>query len=373
MAPADPPHLFSELRIRELVLKNRVGIAPMCTYSATDGVLDDWHLVHLGSRAMGGAGLVMTEATAVTPEGRITTGCAGLWNDAQEASYARVARFISECRAVPAIQLAHAGRKASKHLPKTGGAVLPLDEGGWTPLAPSSVGFDDTYLVPAELHATGIGRIIEAFRTSAIRAVDAGFRLVELHGAHGYLIHSFLSPLSNQRTDTYGGDLIGRSRFLREVVDAVRGALPDSVGLAVRLSATDWVEDGWSIEDTVWLSARLREQGVDLIDCSSGGSVPAARIPVAPGYQLPFASRVRRETGTPVAAVGMFLDPQQADAAVAQGDADLVLIGRESLRDPYWPYVAATELGYGEHLDIPHQYVLGWKRRRGGHRWVDRA
>jgi 2,4-dienoyl-CoA reductase-like NADH-dependent reductase (Old Yellow Enzyme family) len=354
------PDLFDPLPLRGVMLRNRLGVAPMCQYSAEDGVPNDWHLVHLVSRAVGGNGLVIAEATGVEPEGRISPGCLGIWNDEQVDAFARITTLVRAHGAVPGLQLAHAGRKASTALPWQGEGALSAEDGGWQVVAPSSLPFDDGFPVPHELTAADIARLVAAFRSGAERALAAGFELIELHGAHGYLMHSFHSPVSNRRTDAYGGDLLGRTRFTREVVDAVREVWPDELPLAVRLSASDWIEGGWSIDESVELSRLLRDGGVDLVDCSSGGAAPGVRIPLEPGYQVPFAERIRREAGVATAAVGLITEPAQAQAIVAEGRADVVLMARESLRDPYFPRRAAAELGVLDRLEAPVQYRRAW-------------
>jgi 2,4-dienoyl-CoA reductase-like NADH-dependent reductase (Old Yellow Enzyme family) len=330
----------------------------MCQYSCEDGFANDWHLVHLGSRAVGGAGMVMVEATAVEPRGRISPEDMGIWSDEHIAPLARIARFVKEHGAVPAIQIAHAGRKASTAQPWKGGLVVSPENGGWIPVAPSPVPFRDTDPAPTELPRHEIHHITEAFAKAARRALEAGFQLVEIHGAHGYLMHEFLSPLSNKRTDEYGGSYENRTRFTLETVAAVRAVWPDNLPLFLRISATDWADGGWTIEDSVELARRVKPSGVDLIDCSSGAMVPWAKIPMAPGFQVPFADRIRREAGILTAAVGMITEPAQADAIIQSGEADLVLLAREFLRDPYWPLRAARALGGG--VDTPVQYLRGW-------------
>jgi 2,4-dienoyl-CoA reductase-like NADH-dependent reductase (Old Yellow Enzyme family) len=327
----------------------------MCQYSSTDGFANDWHLVHLGARAVGGAGLVIAEATAVTPEGRISPQDLGLWRDEHVEMLARITRFIREQGAVAGVQLAHAGRKASVEVPWRGGAPLSPEAGGWSPLvAPSAVPFGSRSQVPEALDAAGIHRIVNAFREAARRSLDAGFQVIELHGAHGYLLHEFLSPLANRRTDEYGGSFENRVRFVLEVTDAVRSVWPDTLPLFMRLSATDWVDDGWDVEQSAELSRLLGARGVDLIDCSSGGIIPGVKIPVGPGYQVSLAQRVRAVSGVPTAAVGLITSAQQADAVVRSGSADMVLLARQLLRDPYWPLRAARELGVA--VEWPSQY-----------------
>jgi 2,4-dienoyl-CoA reductase-like NADH-dependent reductase (Old Yellow Enzyme family) len=318
----------------------------MCQYSCVDGFASDWHLVHLGSRAVGGAGLVLTEASAVVPEGRISPQDLGIWSDDHIEPFVRITRFIHEQGSVAGIQLAHAGRKASTYRPseKKQGAI-PMAEGGWQPVAPSPMAFDQGYAVPEALTEDGIRAVVRRFADAAGRARQAGFRVVEIHAAHGYLLHQFLSPFSNKRTDHYGGLFENRTRLVREVAAAIREKWPERFPLLIRISATDWAEGGWDIEQSVELVRQLRPLGVDLIDCSSGGSVPSARMPIGAGYQTPFAERIRRETGAATGAVGMITSPAQADHIIRTGQADLVLLARELLRDPYWPLRAARELG----------------------------
>jgi 2,4-dienoyl-CoA reductase-like NADH-dependent reductase (Old Yellow Enzyme family) len=337
------PALFEPLTLRGLTLKNRIVVSPMCQYSAVDGFANDWHLVHLGSRAVGGAGLLILEATAVSPEGRITPDDLGIWEDEHVDFLKRINSFIEAQGSVPGVQLAHAGRKASTYAPWKGhGAVA---EGGWEVVGPSAVPFADNYPQPVALDAAGIKKVIADFRSATERSVAAGFKLIELHAAHGYLLHQFLSPLSNQRTDTYGGSFENRIRLLLEVVAAVRQVLPDDFPVVVRISATDWTEGGWTADESVLLSTWLRDRGVDLVDTSTGGNVGTAKIPVGPGYQVEFAERIKREVGIPTGAVGLITTPTEAEAIVANGQADLVLLAREELRDPYFPLHAAQELG----------------------------
>jgi 2,4-dienoyl-CoA reductase-like NADH-dependent reductase (Old Yellow Enzyme family) len=326
-------------------------------YSSTDGVANDWHLVHLGARAAGGAGLVIAEATAVSPEGRITPGCAGLWSDAQIEPLARINRFVKRQGAVPGIQLAHAGRKGSAARPWDGGGHLADDAGGWPVVAPSAVAFGGALSrIPCELTHADIARVQADFVAAARRALDAGYEWLELHAAHGYLAHQFLSPLSNRRTDEFGGSFEHRIRFSVGTTRAVRAVWPENLPLTVRLSCTDWTEGGWTIDESVELARRLKAEGVDLVDCSSGGGVVKAAIPVGAGYQVPFASRIRREAGIATAAVGMITSPAQADEIVRNGHADVVLLAREFLRDPNWPLHAAKELGVKPPPAPPLQY-----------------
>ncbi len=341
--------LFQPLTLRGLTLPNRIAASPMCQYQAVDGLAQDWHLVHLGGLAQGGAGLVLTEATAVVPEGRISPDDLGLWNDAQAEALGHVVRFITSQGAVPGVQLAHAGRKASNPAPWKGSGSLSPAAGGWVPVAPSALPFDAGWTVPTALDAAGLAGVVQAFVDAARRALAAGFQVAEIHAAHGYLLHQFLSPLTNHREDAYGGPFENRTRLLREVVAAVRDGWPERLPLFVRLSATDWVEGGWDLEQSVELAKALSDLGVDLVDCSSGGLVPRAEIPLGPGYQVPFAARIRAEAGLPTGAVGLITDPQQAEDILAQGSSDLVLLGRELLRNPRWPLAAAQAL----HTEIP--------------------
>lgn len=352
------PHLFDSLTLRGVTLRNRIGVSPMCQYSATDGLPDDWHLQHLVSRAVGGAGLVMTEATAITPEGRITPHCTGIWSAEQVAAWLRITTQIKAQGAAVGIQLAHAGRKASTSRPWDGDGILLPDDGGWQVLAPSAVPFRTSGgLMPHAMTETDIQSLIQAWRTAAICSQDAGFDLIEIHAAHGYLLHSFLSPLANQRTDAYGGTFEKRVRLLLEVVQAVRSVWSEAKPLFVRLSASDWREDGWTIDDSVLLAQLLLSEGVDLVDCSSGGIVPGVHIPSAPGYQVPFAEAIRTRTGMPTAAVGMITDPAQADAIVREGRADMVLLGLAMLDDPYWALHAADALGQRGAVTLPMPYA----------------
>ena len=347
--------LFSAFQLRSVVFPNRIGVSPMCQYSSQDGFATDWHLVHLGARAQGGAGLVMVEASAVTPEGRITPGDLGIWKDDHINALAQIASFLHSQGARAGIQLAHAGRKASMSVPFGGERLLQPHEGGWQTVAPSAVPFSSTYSVPQALDQAGIDAIIDAFRQAAHRAMKAGFEIVEIHAAHGYLLHQFLSPLANKRTDAYGGIFQNRARLVLQVVDAVRAEWPSHLPLFVRISATDWAEGGWNVDESVQLARLFLEHGVDLVDVSSGGQVPNAQIPTGPGYQVDFASRIRSEAAIPTAAVGLITEPAQADAIVAQGQADLVFLARAFLRDSYWPLHAAATLG--ESASWPVQYL----------------
>lgn len=350
-------HLFAPFTLRGVTLRNRIGVSPMCQYSSHDGFANDWHLVHLGSRASGGAALVIAEATAVEARGRISPQDLGIWDDAHVEMLARISQFIKSQGAVPAIQLAHAGRKASTVRPWEGSGPVGADKGGWQPVGASAVSFAENYPTPAELSIHEIAKVCDAFRAAAVRAHDAGFDWVEIHAAHGYLLHSFLSPLSNHRTDAYGGSFDNRIRLLLETARTMRTVWPDAKPLTVRLSCTDWVEGGWTLEESIELARRLKDEGVDLIDCSSGGAVPYAKVPIGAGYQTPFAERIRRETQIPTAAVGMITQPMQADEIVRNDRADLVLLARELLRDPYWPIHAAQTLHQREQAAIPPQYA----------------
>jgi 2,4-dienoyl-CoA reductase-like NADH-dependent reductase (Old Yellow Enzyme family) len=349
-------HLFDPFPIRDIAFANRVFVSPMCEYSSTDGYANDWHFVHLASRAVGGAGLVLTEATAVVPEGRISPQDLGIWKDDHIEPLSRIVRFIHDQGSVAGMQLAHAGRKASTYRPWSGRGKVPESEGGWANVvAPSALPFSDDYPMPQALSIDGIKDIVSAFAAAARRACDAGFRVIEIHAAHGYLIHEFLSPLSNRRTDAYGGSLENRTRLLCEIVTAVRGSWPERAPLFVRISATDWTDGGWDIQQSVELARRLKDLGADLIDCSSGGNVPQAQIPVGPGYQTPFAEQIRREAGILTGTVGMITSPVQAEHIVNTGQADAVIIAREFLRDPYWPLRAARELE--QPISWPIQYL----------------
>jgi 2,4-dienoyl-CoA reductase-like NADH-dependent reductase (Old Yellow Enzyme family) len=348
-------NLMMPLDIRKVALRNRIAVSPMCQYSSEDGFANDWHLVHLGSRAVGGAGLVCMEATAVEPRGRISPYDMGIWKDAHIEFLSRITRFIHSQGAAAGIQLAHAGRKGSTRRPGEGGGFLPEASGGWQTVAPSAVPFRPGDPPPHGLSKAEIHALVDSFAHAARRALSAGFDIVEIHGAHGYLIHEFLSPLSNLRTDEYGGELVNRLRFALEVTGAVRAAWPTHLPLFFRISATDWVPGGWTADESVALAGRLQTLGVDLVDCSSGGNALDAKIPLGPGYQVPFAERIRQETGIRTGAVGMITDPRQADEIVRKGQADLVLLAREFLRDPYFPLHAATALD--EKPAPPPQYA----------------
>jgi 2,4-dienoyl-CoA reductase-like NADH-dependent reductase (Old Yellow Enzyme family) len=348
-------HLFEPIAFRSLTLSNRIVVSPMCEYSSVDGFSNDWHLVHLGSRAVGGAGLVMTEATAVSAVGRISPHDLGIYDDAHVAGLARIVRFIHGQKTLAGMQLAHAGRKGSTARPWDGGGAIPRDRGGWEPVGPTAEPFAPNYPVPCALSVAEIGGIVSAFRAAARRALSAGFDLVEIHAAHGYLIHEFLSPLVNTRTDEYGGSFDNRARLCLEVVDAVRGVWPERLPLFVRISCTDWKEGGWDLDHAVELARRMREHGVDLVDCSSGGAVHDQQIAIGPGYQVPFAERIRGDAGVPTGAVGLITEAQQADAIIRNGQADVVLLARELLRDPYWPLHAADTLD--QTVPWPPQYL----------------
>jgi 2,4-dienoyl-CoA reductase-like NADH-dependent reductase (Old Yellow Enzyme family) len=337
-------HLFSPLTIRGIEFKNRISVSPMCEYSSIDGFANNWHLVHLGSRAVGGAGLVITEATAVSPEGRISPADLGIWKDEHITELKQITNFIHQHGAIAGVQLAHAGRKGSHAEPWNGGAQLPVLTGGWQTVSASGAAFNDGEEKPIELDKEGIDKVIADFKAATYRAIKAGFKVIELHAAHGYLVHQFLSPLSNHRTDEYGGSFENRIRLLVEITETVRAAWPQEYPLFVRISATDWTPGGWTAEDSVQLAGVLKIKGVDLIDCSSGGNVPKAQIPVGPGYQVQFAEAVKA-TGVLAGAVGMITEPEQADQIIRTGQADIVLLARELLRDPHFPLRAAHVLG----------------------------
>lgn len=348
------PLLFEPLQLRDITLRNRIAVSPMCQYSATGGFANDWHLVHLGSRAVGGAGLIIAEATAVSPEGRITPDDLGIWQDAHIAGLQRITEFLEAHGAVPGIQLAHAGRKASHQSPWKGGAAITPEHGGWQTVGPGAQLFKEGEPAPQELDTAGIGKVVADFRQAAVRALAAGFKVVEIHGAHGYLLHEFYSPLSNFRNDAYGGSFDNRIRLLVTVTDAVREVWPEGLPLLVRISASDWAEGGWTIDDSVKLAKVLKSHGADMIDCSSGGNVPRAAIPARPLYQVPFAERIRKEAGIPTGAVGMINTAAEAEEVLQTGRADLIFMARQLLRDPYFPLHAARELG--ALLPYPVQY-----------------
>jgi 2,4-dienoyl-CoA reductase-like NADH-dependent reductase (Old Yellow Enzyme family) len=348
-------HLFDPIALRSVTLRNRVIVSPMCEYSSDDGFANDWHFVHLGSRAVGGAGLVFTEATAVTAEGRISPQDLGIWKDAHVERLGQIVDFVKGQDAAAGIQLAHAGRKGSTKRPWEGGGLIAATEGGWQPVAPGDEPFAANYPRPAALDAAGIEAVVHAFRDATLRARRAGFDTVEIHAAHGYLVHEFLSPLVNHRADEYGGSFDNRIRLCLEVVDAVRQAWPAALPVFVRISCTDWVEGGWDLEQSVELARRLKTRGVDLIDCSSSGTVPYAEVPISPGYQVPFAERIRRDANIATSAVGLITKPAQADQIITSGQADCVAMARELLRDPYWPLHAAAELG--QSITWPSQYL----------------
>ena len=348
--------LFSPLTIKSVTFKNRITVSPMCQYSSADGFANDWHLVHLGSRAVGGAALIMQEATAVSPEGRISPGDMGIYKDEHIAKLQTITAFIHTQGAVAGIQLAHAGRKASHNIPWKGDRQIPSDaQEGWQTVAPSAIPFAPGTESPEALDRAGIQKVIYDYKAAAVRAVQAGYKVVEIHAAHGYLIHEFLSPLSNQRTDAYGGSFENRIRLLLEIVEAVKTVWPDTLPLFVRISATDWAEGGWDGDASVQLAAVLKNRGVDLIDCSTGGVVPGVKIPVGPGYQVPFAEKIRKETGILTSAVGMITSAQQAEEILQNGQADLIFLARQALRDPYYPLHAAKELGVD--VEWPVQYT----------------
>ena len=348
-------NLFSPLTLRSVTLRNRIAVSPMCQYSAVDGRANDWHLVHLGARAVGGAALVVFEATAVEPRGRISQADLGLWEDALIEPLARVVSFVQAQGAIATVQLAHAGRKAGVKAPWDGGAPVPPAEGGWTPLAPSALPFAPGHPTPLALDEAGLREVVAGFGAATRRAAAAGFRAVEVHAAHGYLLHEFLSPISNRREDAYGGSFENRTRLLREVIAAVRAEWPDALPLLVRISATDWVDGGWDVEQSVELARTLGRLGVDLVDVSSGGLVATAQVPAGPGYQAGFAERLRREAGVRTGAVGSITAPEQADHVIRSGQADLVLLARELLRDPHFPLRAARALG--QDGPWPRQYL----------------
>jgi 2,4-dienoyl-CoA reductase-like NADH-dependent reductase (Old Yellow Enzyme family) len=352
--------LFSPFKLRELTFKNRIFVSPMCQYSSDDGLPTDWHLVHLGSRAVGGAALVMVEATAVSPEGRISLGDSGIWSDAHAEAFKRITKFIKGAGSVPAMQLAHAGRKASTDLPWRGGKSLSREAGGWQTMGPSAIAFEG-YATPREMTIAEIDRVVGEFSAAARRALHAGFEVVEIHSAHGYLLHEFLSPISNLRRDEYGGSLQNQMRFPLRVAAAVRENWPANLPVLVRISATDWTPGGWDLPQSVEYAKELKSLGIDLIDCSSGGNVASANIPLGPGYQVQFAAAIRREAAMPTGAVGMITEPAQAEELIAGGKADVVLLARALLRDPYWPLHAADALEVD--VEWPKQYVRAKGKR----------
>ena len=349
------PHLLAPLTIRGVAFRNRIGVSPMCQYSSTEGFVNDWHLVHLGSRAVGGAGLVLTEAAAVDPRGRISPSDLGIWDDQHVPGLQRLVSFIRAQGAAAGIQLAHAGRKASTAPPWEGGNAVPPGQGGWQPVAPSAEPFDAGSPMPDALDRDGLIEVAAAFRRAAARACAAGFQVIEIHAAHGYLLHEFLSPLTNHRTDEYGGSYDNRTRLLKRVCTAVREVWPADHPLFVRVSSTDWAEGGWRADDTVALAHHLSSVGVDLVDCSSGGIAPGIAVPSGPGYQVPFSQRIKDTTPMRTAAVGFITSPAQADQIIRNEQADMVLLGREMLRDPYWPLRAARALGHD--VAWPNQYL----------------
>jgi len=346
--------LFSPLEIKSIKLKNRITVSPMCQYSSVDGFANDWHLVHLGSRAVGGAGLIISEATAVSPEARISPQDLGIWEDDHIEKLAQITSFISQHGTVPGIQLSHAGRKASTATPWLGRGKVKAEDGGWQPVAPSAIAFSDSYPMPVALDQEGIDKVILDFTNAAKRALDAGFKVVEIHAAHGYLIHQFLSPLSNQRTDSYGGSFENRIRFLLQIIDSVKKVWPSDLPIFVRISATDWAEGGWTIEESVKLALQLKEEKVDLIDVSTGGLASHQKIPVGPAYQLPFASRIKKETGMLTGTVGLITNSAQSETILVNEDADMIIMAREILRNPYFPLQAAKELH--DEVEWPIQY-----------------
>ena len=349
------PRLFEPLKIKSVEFKNRIGVSPMCMYSSEDGFANNWHLVHLGTRATGGAGLIISEAAAVSPEGRITPDDLGIWKDEHIEKLKEITAFLEEQGSVPGIQLAHAGRKASTSNPWKGGQFLSKEEGGWLPVAPSAISFYEENPAPKELDDAGISKVISDFKEAAKRAFSAGFKVVEIHAAHGYLLHEFLSPLSNHRKDGYGGSFDNRSRLLLEVVKAVQEVWPKENPLFVRISATDWAAGGWNEKESVELAKLLKLEGVDLIDCSSGGLVPNVSIPVQKKYQVPFSEKIKSEAGLMTAAVGLITTPEEAEEVLQKNQADLILLGREMLRNPYFPLEAAAALK--ANVDWPNQYL----------------
>ncbi|MDI3320214.1 NADPH dehydrogenase NamA [Pinibacter soli] len=354
--------LFEPLTIKEVTFRNRIVVSPMCEYSSIDGFANDWHLVHLGSRAVGGAGLIITEATAVNPDGRISPDDLGIWKDEHIEKLEQIVEFIHEHRAVAGIQLAHAGRKASSLSPWKGGTQIRMRDGGWQTVAPSEIAFQEHYEKPKALTVEEIKQLVIDFKEAAKRAVKAGFKVIEIHAAHGYLVHEFLSPLSNLRKDEYGGRFENRIRFLLEIVEAIHSVWPKANPLFVRISGTDWVDGGWNIDESIKLAAMLKAEGVDLIDASSGGLSHEQKIPLSPGYQVPFAEKIKLETGILTAAVGLITSAEQAESILQNGQADMIVMARELLRDPYFPLHAAQTLG----VDIPwpSQYERAKPRKK---------
>lgn len=347
--------LFGNIIIRDVKINNRIFVSPMCQYSSEFGYPNNWHLVHLGSRAVGGAGLIITEATAVSPEGRISPNDLGIWSEEHSEKLKVITSFISSQGSVPGIQLAHAGRKASTKVPWKGNGLISLSEGGWVPLAPSAVRFAENYPQPKEMSLEDIQDIIQKFKEAARYSIEAGFKVIEIHAAHGYLLHEFLSPFSNIRKDKYGGSLQNRMRLPLEIIESVRNNIPSGIPLFVRISATDWKEGGWNIEESLIFSKEMKSQGVDLIDCSTGGNIPNVKIPLEPNYQVPFAETIKKQTGILTGAVGLITNAIEAEEIIASGKADAVLLARQFLRDPYWPLHAAKQLGV--ELDWPMQYL----------------
>lgn len=354
--------LFSPVTFKNLTLRNRIGVSPMCQYSSVEGFATDWHLVHIGSRAVGGAGLVIMEATAVVPEGRITPGCLGIWQDAHVEKLAQITAFTKSQGAAIGIQLAHAGRKASMELPWKPSRRVPDAEGGWTPMAPSAVPFYPDHTPPHEMTLADIAHVRKSFVDAALRAIKAGFQLIEIHGAHGYLLHEFLSPIANKRQDQYGGSFENRARLFIEIARDIAAAIPREIVLGARLSCTDWDERGWTLDDSVRLAKLLKAEGLDFIDCSSGAIAPDIKVPAAKGYQVPFAAEIRRKAGIATMAVGMITEPSHAQEIIDKGDADIVLLARGMLHDPYWPIHAAEAL-HGI-ADVPPQYLRGFDMTR---------
>lgn len=346
--------LFTELKIRDTTFRNRLWVSPMCQYSSEDGLPTDWHLVHLGSRAVAGAGAVFVEATAVSPEGRISPGDSGIWTDAHADEFVRITRFIKDQGCVPGIQIAHAGRKASTSAPWLGGTKVEIGDGGWEVVAPSAIAFADDYPMPREMDLTDIEKLKSDFAAAALRSVNAGFEVIELHAAHGYLLHEFLSPLSNTRSDEYGGDFEGRTKLPLDIATAIRDKVPQNIPIFARISATDWADGGWNLEQSIAFAKILKGIDIDLIDCSSGGLVSYAKYPVEPNYQVPFAEAIRREAGIATSAVGLITEPAQAEAILQAGQADAIMVARQFLREPYLAFRAAKELG--AEIEVPKQY-----------------